>query len=133
MDIRQFVCFWTGNQMASSPGHYSGRRATTSDLNIDLLNKIADGIKKDYGVSAHDSFVKMVWSMPSLAATAFLSNLYELEAANWDLSNALLSNDKNFVESQTEAEGAVLQTIFNLKFDQPDQTEYIRRNFRKAA
>lgn len=85
MDIRQLVMESTNNQMSARPGYYSGRGATTSDLNSDLLNKIADGIKKEYGDQAHDSFVKMVWDTPSLSATAFLTNLYALHSAGWDL------------------------------------------------
>jgi hypothetical protein len=46
--------------MRENPGYYTARGATTSDLNLSILNKIADAIKIEYGEKALSSFVKMV-------------------------------------------------------------------------
>ncbi len=133
MDIRELVMVSTNNQMSARPGYYSGRGATTSDLNSKFLNQIADAIKKEYGDQAHDNYVKMVWEMPSLSATAFLNNLYGLERAGWDLAKAHLSNDGNSFESEGEAWGLMLEVLAHSKTDRFDQTESIRNGFRKAS
>lgn len=131
MDIRQLVMESTNNQMSARPGYYSGRGATTSDLNSDLLNKIADGIKKEYGDQAHDSFVKMVWDTPSLSATAFLTNLYALHSAGWDLAKVTLPNDGNYIENHSEAFGLMAEVMSRSGSTRSDATEFIRRGFRE--
>ena len=133
MDIRELVMASTNNQMSARPGYYSGRGATLSDLNSKLLNQIADAIKKEYGDSAHDNYVKMVWAMPSLSATAFLTNLYALERAGWDLSKAHIANDGNYIESHAEAFGLLAEVLSHSSSSRSDQTESIRNGFRKVS
>jgi len=132
MDIRELVMVSTNGQMSARPGCYSGRGATTSDLNANMLNQIADAIKKEYGDQAHNSYVKMVWEMPSLSATAFLTNLYRLAGSGWDLSKvSITSKDDNF-ENHSEALGFLMETLAHAGSDRPNQTESIRNGFRKV-
>ena len=130
MDARELV---ESVRMSARPGYYSGRGATTSDLNDKLLNNIADLIKEHFGDQAHDNYVKMVWDMPSLSATAFLNNLYALERAKWNLSMTEITNNGTTFESEGEALGSVLEVLSQMHgHTRPDQTESIRRGFRKV-
>lgn len=131
MSIQKLVMVSTHNQLDASPGYYSGRGATLSDLNSEMLNQIADGIKKEHGDQAHDNYVKMVWGMPSLSATAFLNNLFSLERAGWDISKASLKNNGNSFESEGEALGLLGNVLSQMRTKQTDQTELIRKDFRK--
>lgn len=131
MDIRELV---SSANMSSRPGYYSGRGATLSDLNSDILNRIADLIEKHYGKPAHDSYVKMVWEMPSLSATAFLNNLYALERANWDLSKAEIANDGNSFEHEGEAWGMLAEVMSQMGGNKKyDATNFIRETFRRVS
>ena len=46
--------------MSTRPEFFSGRGATTSDLNYETLTGIHDGIKKEFGDGAAKNFVLMV-------------------------------------------------------------------------
>lgn len=132
MEIRELVMTSTNGRMSARPGYYSGRGATASDLDSKILNQIADAIKKHYGENAHENYVRMVWSMPSLSATAFLNNLYALERANWDLSRAEITNDGKSFESEREAWGLLAEVLSQANsHSRFDQTESIRSGFRK--
>lgn len=119
--------------MSARPGYYSGRGATSSDLNSKILNDIASLIEKHYGKQAHDNYVKMVWGMSELSATAFLNNLYALERASWKLTEAKITNDGQSFESEGEALG-LLAEVFSQSYGRtrPNQTESIRHGFRKV-
>ena len=55
-----------------------------ADLNSDILIKIQEGIRHNFNIIAESAYVKMVWKMPKLSATAFLENLYALCDSGWD-------------------------------------------------
>ncbi|HYE67596.1 MAG TPA: hypothetical protein VEA58_03235 [Anaerovoracaceae bacterium] len=131
MDLKTIV---TNAGMSDRPGFYSGRGATTTDLNSVILNKIADQIQEHFGQSAHDSYVEMVWSMPSMSATAFLNNLYSLGRADWDLAKAEISNNGATFESEGEAFGLIMETMSQLKGNQKiDESEQIKSGFRRLT
>lgn len=69
--------------MSRRPEFYSGRGATTSDLNSNTLFNIHDAIEKEYGKSAAKNFVNMIDDIKVLSATTFLTELYDLYHANW--------------------------------------------------
>ena len=71
------------NRMSTRPEYYSGRGATTSDLNDQILFGIHKDLKKDFGEDAGNGFVKMIDGIKVLSATAFLNGLYELYYNNW--------------------------------------------------
>ena len=60
------------NNMSTRPEYYSGRGATISDLNEKILFGIHKDLKKEFGESAGNGFVKMVNGIKVLSATAFL-------------------------------------------------------------
>lgn len=128
MDIRLIV---SESGMSSRPGFYSGRGATMSDLNSKILNKIADLIKKHYGEDAHQAFIKMVWEIKILSASAFLVNLYALERAGWKLSKITITNKDSYFENEGEAMGLLLATLTRKDTDSTGDTDTIRNGFRK--
>jgi len=75
------------NQMSTRPEYYSGRGATLSDLNGNILEGIYQSILKEYGKDAAKNFVKMVADIKVLSATTFLEELYMLFGANWKYIN----------------------------------------------
>jgi hypothetical protein len=70
--------------MSTRPEYYSGRGATFSDLNEEILFKIHKDLQKEFGNNAGIGFVKMVNGIKILSATAFLNGLYELFYNNWE-------------------------------------------------
>lgn len=72
------------NNMSTRPEYYSGRGATISDLNEKILFGIHKDLKKEFGESAGNGFVKMVNGIKVLSATAFLNGLYELFYNKWE-------------------------------------------------
>lgn len=72
--------------MSTSPSYYSGRGATTTDLDDASLEKIWTAIKTHQGAEAAQAFVLMVESIPVLSATDFLITLSTLEQNDfrWD-------------------------------------------------
>lgn len=71
------------NKMSIRPEYYSGRGATTSDLNGNILFGIHRDLKNEFGESAALGFVKMINGIKVLSATAFLNGLYDLYYNNW--------------------------------------------------
>lgn len=71
------------NRMSTRPEHYSGRGATLTDLDGQILEGIYQGILKEYGEKAAKSFVSMVSGIKVISATCFLQELYKLFHSNW--------------------------------------------------
>ena len=69
--------------MSTRPEYYSGRGAITCDLNGIQLEKIFQGIKKEFGDKAAKNFVKMVDDIKVISATTFLEELYMLFQSGW--------------------------------------------------
>jgi hypothetical protein len=71
------------DSMSARPEFYSGRGATTSDLNSQHLEDIHANILKLHGPKAAAQFVKMVADIPVLSATDFLIALQNLDRSGW--------------------------------------------------
>lgn len=82
------------NRMDTAPSFYSGRGATLTDLNSDILRGIHKGIKKEFGKNASENFIKMVAGIKVASATTFLNELY-----------SLLSNGWKYTEKENDASG----------------------------
>ena len=67
---------YTKGKMSSRPEFYSGRGATVSDLNGELLELIYDGVLKEKGEAAARNFVNLVANIKVLSATGFLNEFY---------------------------------------------------------
>lgn len=123
--------------MSDEPEYYSGRGATTSDLDGDILYNIYIQIKEKLGTNQANEFVTMVENLKELSATNFLNALYFLERNNWKY--------KQFRESKIDlgcdrpgreaiAFATIAEALFQTRYSRPDQTEYIKREFfRKIA
>jgi hypothetical protein len=96
------------NNMSTRPEFYSGRGATTSDLNSDILFGIHKDIKKEYGEDAAKNFVKMVADLKIASATAFLQRLYDLSNNDWKYFDR---------ESQSAAEGVAIEKNADGEYD----------------
>lgn len=90
------------NRMSSRPEYYSGRGATLSDLDYDILEGIYKGIKKEFGSTAAKNFVDMVADIKVMSATTFLQELYNLFDNDWihtskekDASGIAIAKDEN--------------------------------------
>ncbi|MDO8656829.1 MAG: hypothetical protein Q7K45_06330, partial [Nanoarchaeota archaeon] len=80
--------------ISAHPEFYSGRGATTTDLNDRKLEQVYQGIQREYGEKAAQSFAQMVAGIPKLSATDFLLTLYALEGRGWKWDRKILGNEK---------------------------------------
>ena len=83
MNAYDIVQTSTKRRMSGRPEYYSGRGATLSDLNSELLQMIWKGVKKEIGKKAAAAFAEMVADIDVLSATCFLNTLYALEVQGW--------------------------------------------------
>ena len=63
-------------RLSPRPEYYSGRGATLSDLNSDMLEMVYEGVKAEAGDEAAKQFVQLVADFDKLSATAFLNDFY---------------------------------------------------------
>ena len=64
------------NKMSLRPEFYSGRGATSSDLNSQILELIYQQVLKQGGEEEAKAFVQFIYEFPVLAATPFLNAFY---------------------------------------------------------
>lgn len=83
-----------GCGMSDRPEYYSGRGATTSDLDPNKLQKIWTAILAHRGAKEAEAFVRMVESIPVLSATDFLLALCALERNNFKWDHDMLPKGK---------------------------------------
>lgn len=114
--------------MSSRPEYYSGRGATTSDLNDEKLERIYEAIKKEHGQKAADNYVKMVAEMEKLSATDFLLNLYGLDSNKWKYEKRLLGNKNGIYAGKLESALGTVACVLTGD-NERDQTDYIRNEF----
>jgi hypothetical protein len=95
------------NGMSTRPEYYSGRGATLSDLNSQILQGIYDGISKEFGEDADENYVKMVADIKVLSATTFLQELYNLERNGW-----------KYTEKQKHADGIAIPKNKDGEYDE---------------
>ena len=125
--------------MSTRPEFYSGRGATSSDLNDDILENVYRLIQQAHGAKGDEhakQFAQMVADIPVLSATDFLLTLYKLELHDWKWDKNILGNENGiYVDGPTDAAkfAVGMATIGNVMFGsrsrERDQTEYIRRLF----
>jgi len=120
--------------MSARPEYYSGRGATMSDLNSDILEKIYQGIKEVHGGKAAGEYVKMVSKIPKLSATDFLLSLYRLEGNKWKWGKGMSGNEKGvYVDGPTDeakfAVGMISIAHVMSGMNERDETSYIRGQF----
>lgn len=95
------------NRMSTRPEYYSGRGATLSDLDGNILEGIYQGILKEYGKNAAKNFVKMVADIKVLSATTFLQELFQL-----------FYNDWKYVKKEKHANGIAIQKNDEGEYDE---------------
>lgn len=114
--------------MAARPEYYSGRGATTSDLNAGILEKVYRGVKEAVGEQAARSFVQMVDDIPKLTATDFLLTLFRLEASSWIWTPDRLGLEHGIYAAD---EGSALGTVLSAMggMGDRDETDIIKGAF----
>lgn len=130
MSVRELIHARKIN-ISARPEFYSGRGATLTDLNSDILEKLYAAIKVEYGVQPAAAFVKMVADIKPLSATAFLNRLYALEGSGWQFKTRLQCDSDIDLGPDNEGRMSIaLATIGNLLGGRlNDETEAIRRPF----
>ena len=113
--------------MSARPGYYSGRGATISDLDGNLLSKIRTTIQKEKGKDAAQGFTEMIRNASVLSATAFLQSLYKLESNDWKFNGT--SDDQIYPDSKGSAWGTIISVSGGSLNKRKDQTDYIKWDF----
>jgi len=124
------------NRMSTRPEYYSGRGATISDLDGDILEGIHDGIKGDYGKDAAKNFVLMVADIKVLSATTFLEELYQLFRNNWKYTDKEKHASGITVPKDENGEYDIMSGMFGmmaaLTSNGRDDTQRIKGGFLNA-
>lgn len=81
--------------MSTRPEFTSGRGAITCDLNGTQLEKIYQGILKEFGKRPANNFVKMVDDIKVMSCTTFLEELYMLCGNDWKYRKKPLKRQAN--------------------------------------
>ncbi len=121
------------NRISTCPEYYSGRGATRSDLNAEILQGIYQGILKEFGKDAAKNFVKMVADIKVLSATTFLEELYQLSYCDWKYIEKKRHADGVVVGKNEDGEydelNGMVGVITAMFHDGRDDTESIRGHF----
>jgi len=113
-------------KMIPDPTYYSGRDATTSDLDGEKLFIIYTKIREHHGEKSANAFVSMVKSMKELSATAFLTSLEIFEMNKWKFAGKV-STSNIAIKNKENAEATMLQSF--AKNFQTGNTQKIRNSF----
>lgn len=138
MTAREIVSHYCQGRMSGRPEYFSGRGATLSDLNSDLLEMIYQGILKEIGKGGAQNFIKMVEDIDVLSATLFLNSLYELEARSWVWENSQqTSKASKHLDVGPEGEGRMAVGLASIGAwmgggSGRDDTRQIRDSFLRA-
>lgn len=117
------------NKMSTRPEYYSGRGATISDLNEQILFGIHKDLKKQFGEDAGNGFIKMVNGIKVLSATAFLNGLYELFYNEWEYNerqpdSITIPKDKDGNYNSAVGMISVMESLFSCGRDDTQQIKY---------
>ena len=118
--------------MCDRPEYYSGRGATTSDLDGDKLYAIYQKITQELGANPADAFVTMVKKLKTLSATNFLNSLYTLERYDWTENVSFHESDIDVGPDGPGREVIAFATLAEALFgshSRCDDTELIKASF----
>ncbi len=123
--------------MSSRPEYYSGRGATLSDLNSEILLKIQKRIKEVFGDKEAKAFVQMVKTLKTLSATTFLQELYILHSRDWqtkpngvnDACGVVIPKDD---DGNYNIAGGMFGMLAAMTHDGRDDTRQIRAQFLRS-
>lgn len=116
--------------MCPSPSYYSGRGATMSDLDSNILEKMYQLIETHVGKDNADQFVRMVASIKVLSATDFLITLEGFVAQDFTWTNESRTSDKNGVYADNFGSAlATVAEVFGNRGQRRDDTMTIRSVF----
>ena len=113
---------------SARPEYYSGRGATTTDLNGDKLFAIYTKITEEIGEKEAEAFVTMIENLKYLSMTNFLNALYALESNQW-VYKPVVENDIDIGPDNSSRGAVALGIIGSAILGKPDETEHIKRPF----
>lgn len=119
-------------RFCSRASYFSGRGATLTDLNYEILEHIHGQITSEFGEEAAKNYVKMVASMKSCSATAFINNCYSLEMMNYKWADEESSTSGIDVEKDKDGNYDTVNGIFGMisaMHQRGDDTPSIRNRF----
>ena len=123
------------NRMSTRPEYYSGRGATLSDLNGEILEGIYQGILKEFGKNAAKNYLKMVADIKVLSATTFLEEIYQLYFNEWKYTkkkkhaNGITVPKNKDGEYDESSMVSGMMGIFAAMGNNRDETEIIKGSF----
>jgi hypothetical protein len=124
------------NRMSTRPEYYSGRGATISDLDGNILEGIYRGIETDYGKNAAKNFLKMVEDIKVMSATTFLEELYQLFRNDWKYKNKSKHASGITVPKDENGEYDIMAGMFGmmaaLTSNGRDDTQRIKGSFLRS-
>jgi hypothetical protein len=129
MEVKEFLRKYAP-RLGTRPEYFSGRGATLSDLNSEILEGIYKGLVKEVSKDAAENFVVLVAKFKCLSATAFLNDFID-----WYCSgcNEYQVRDTSDVDLGPDNEGRLaigLATIGSMMFSSgSDHTNQIREDF----
>ncbi len=117
-----------GCGMSTRPDAFSGRGATTTDLNFRRLEVIYQSVLQNKGEKAAMAYAQMVADIPRLTATDFLITLAALESNNWVWDKRLLGSQNGLYAGDAESAFGTVACVLG-GMSEVDQTYWIRRDF----
>jgi plasmid maintenance system killer protein len=130
--VKILIKILRANRLCERPGYYSGRGATLTDLNGEILEGIYKGIKKEFGEKAAKNFVKMVDGIKVISATTFLQELYALEWSKWEYKEKEKDESGVYVDKingEYNMAGGMFGMINALTHNGSDDTRAIKQRF----
>jgi hypothetical protein len=120
--------------MCTAPSFYSGRGATPTDLNDDILEKLYQGIEgnPEFPDCAAEGFLDLVENLPKMSATDFLIALDALAFDDWVWKNEVEHLDGTSIppdRGNGVHEAIAFCTIASQAFNRVDQSWMIRNDF----
>lgn len=117
-------------QLGTRPEYFSGRGATLSDLNSDILSGLHKGILKEIGEEAANNFILFVANFDCLSATAFLNEFYLWHANGCTAIETGQTTDVDLGSDREVADIIGMATIGSKMFSSGrDDTNRIRSEF----
>lgn len=113
-----------------NPGYYSGRGATTSDLDGRKLEALHDLVARHRGEAQAKVLVEVVAGMRCLSASEFIVAVMTLDANGWDAADALSGEEGGLrPENESQAMATVAEVLGRAGRGARDDTYAIRSGF----
>jgi hypothetical protein len=129
MEVNKFLREYAP-RLGTRPEYFSGRGATLSDLNSDILEGIYQGLLEVIGKTAAKNFVVLVARFSSLSATAFLNDFIQWYSNGCNEYQTQATSDVDLGPDDEGRFPVAFATMASMMFgNQRDDTNQIRYSF----